>query len=69
MLACQAAALLWTVVTASLQVLLNLPYALLRCCAAAVSKAPRNGGSAGQCIFYEGTVEHVRKRPVHHAFK
>jgi hypothetical protein len=69
-LAWQAAALLWTFVTASLRVLLDLPYALLRCgVSAGAVKALQNGFSAEQCTFYEGTVKHVRKRPAHHAFE
>lgn len=66
----QAAALLWTLVTASLQVLFDLPYALLRCSrAAGADKALQNCGSTVQCIFYEGTVKHVRTRPAYHAFE
>lgn len=65
-LLCQAAGLLWNIVLATLQIVLHLPYALVRCCAAAV--APQQAARPSKCTFYEGVVEHVRKRPVHHAF-
>ena len=69
-LALQAAALLWTLVTASLRVLFDLPNALLRCSrAAGAEKALQNGDSTEQCTFYEGTVKHVRTRPAYHAFE
>ena len=69
-LACQALALLWDVLVAAVRVAADLPVALFRCAVVTFG----GGGSAagedsGSCAFYEGTVEHVRTRPVHHAFK
>lgn len=68
-LICQAAALFYNVILSSVRLLLSLPYALLCCCVATVSKPQHDDGNPGQCTFYEGVVEHVRRRPVHHAFR
>ena len=48
--------------------LLYLPYAVLRCSVNSLRK--RNEAVEEQsCTFYEGTVFHERRRPVHNAFR
>ena len=64
----QAFALLSFLVHRIAACLLYLPYAVLRCSINSLRK--RNGAVEEKgCTFYEGTVFHERRKPVHNAFR
>lgn len=64
----QAFALLSFLVHRLATCLLYLPYAILRCSINSLRK--RNGAVEDKgCTFYEGTVFHERRKPVHNAFR
>ena len=48
--------------------LLYLPYAILRC---SINSLRKRTGAVEEdgCTFYEGTVFHERRKPVHNAFR
>ena len=58
---CMAASLLLTFARASVLVLLSLPQVLLQSIIMHVE-------SAKGVVFYEGTIRHVRRKPVYNAF-
>jgi len=66
-LAAQALALLGFLASSILRVACYLPYALLRCLL--LSKAAADSSDDACCVFYEGTVCHERRKPVHNAFR
>jgi hypothetical protein len=56
--------LLWTQISCAVGILLALPVFLLECL-----WPWRSDEDGGSCIFYEGVVRHLRKRPVENAFE
>jgi hypothetical protein len=63
----QLFALLWTAFYVGVRTLLHLPFAIG--CAALNDLSPNSKGRDGKCVFYEGTVTHVRKKPAQHSFQ
>lgn len=66
-----AVSLLWTLCYATVRCAVDVPIAAISCLLhiAAARPARTPAGSKGVCVFYEGVVDHVRKQPVHHAFR
>lgn len=57
--------LLKTIVTA----VAFLPYAFLRCVAAPKASTNESKASEGPVVYYEGTVYHIRRKPVVNSFR
>ena len=67
----QGGALLWFLVRTSVRVLLSLPVALVHSLCGSLTGDGQQKSSTCMtgCVFYEGTVSHVRARPVYNAFQ
>ena len=67
----QGGALVWFLCITIVRVLLSLPAAVLHSLWGSLQHSPQQQGShsSAGCVFYEGTVSHVRARPVYNAFQ
>lgn len=67
--AAQGISLLLFFIRTSITALLYLPYAILQCLTSQKAPATQEQDGDGSCVFYEGTVYHVRRKPIHNAFR
>ena len=65
----QAAELLWTLLYTVVMCAIDIPIAAFLCMLEYPQEAEDKKQVSSTCIFYEGTVDHERKKPVHHAFR
>ncbi len=63
------ASLLATQATAAARMVLALPVILARLATARTAAPAQQQRDDGSCTFYEGTVSHVRRRPVVNQFQ
>lgn len=69
-LAAQGFALLVFFVKTSIIAAIYLPYAIFKCLLPSITKDERPGREADACcVFYEGSVYHVRRIPIYNAFR
>lgn len=62
----QAVALLGFLLKSSIIAAICLPYAILRCL---TPSKTASDPAQDSCVFYEGTVYHVRRKPLHNSFR
>ncbi|CAL8469053.1 g8594 [Coccomyxa elongata] len=68
-IAAQGVSLLLFFIRTSITAVLYLPYAILKCLTSQKAPATQEQDGDGSCVFYEGTVYHVRRKPIHNAFR
>ncbi|BDA45180.1 hypothetical protein COCOBI_06-6630 [Coccomyxa sp. Obi] len=68
-IAAQGISLLLFFIRTSITAVLYLPYAILQCLSSQKVPATQEQDGDSSCVFYEGTVYHVRRKPVHNAFR
>ena len=62
-------ALLWSLLFAAARIILCLPVAIFKCVQSSSVKASSGALADAPAVFYEGSVHHIRRRPVFNEFR